>query len=133
MLTIASLHDIFAKNFSSHHPCTALAHFPYCSLVAKPWQLSFKLSHWSPEHMAHYHLPLTHYHSRNSYNLACLCNVKITCYTNKTLLNFVEICFHIHCHTISVLSLYFHVCISCALYQNLTNLKIIYVDCLADQ
>ena len=78
--------------------------------------------------MAHYNLLLAHYHSRNLYNLACFCDVKITHYTTKTLLNFVEICLPIHCHTISVLPLYFHVHILCTLYQNLTILEIIYVN-----
>ena len=56
-------------------------------------------------------------------------NIKITRYTNKTLLDLVEIYFQIHCYTISVLSLYFHVHILCALYiKNLTNLEIIYVN-----
>ena len=109
-----------------------LSHFPNCSLATKLQRPLFQLSHWSPEHMAHYNLLLAYYHSRNSYNLACLCDIKITHYMDKTLLNFVEICFPIHCHTISVLSLYFHVCILCALYQNLTSLEIIYVNCLAD-
>ena len=78
------------QNFFTSSPMCHLTHFPYHSLVAKPWQLHFMLSHWSPEHMAHYHFPLAHYHSRNLHNLTCLCNVKITCYTTKTLLDFVE-------------------------------------------
>ena len=49
---------------------------------------------------------------------------KITHYTAKTLLDFVKICFTIYCYTISVFSLYFHVHILCALYQNLTILEI---------
>ena len=96
--------------------------------MAKSWQLHFKLSHWSPEHMAHYHFLLADYHSRNLFNLACLHYVKITPYTAKILLDFVEICFPIHCHTISVLPLYFHDHILCTLYQNLTILDIIYVN-----
>ena len=107
-----------------HHPNT----FPYPSLAAESWQPHFKLCHWSPEHMAHYNLWLAHYHSRNLYNFACLHDIKMNHYTTKTLLNFVEICFSIHCHTISVLPLYFHVHILCALYQNLTILEIIYVN-----
>ena len=105
-----------------------LSYFSDLSLATKLHRPPFQLSHWSPEYMAHYNLPLAHYHSRNSYNLTCLCDVKITHYTAKTLLNFVEICFPIHCHTISVLSLYFHVHILCTLYQNLTILEIIYVN-----
>ena len=78
--------------------------------------------------MAHYHFLLAHYHSRNSYNLTCLHDIKITRYTTKTLLNFVEICFPMHCHAISVLSLYFYVHILCTLYQNLIILEIIIVN-----
>ena len=109
------------------------SHFPNLSLATNLQRPLFQLSHWSPEHMAHYNLLLAHYHSRNSYNLTCLRDVKITHYTNKSLLNFVEICFPIHYRTISVLSLYFHVSILYTLYQNLTNLEIIYVNCLANQ
>ena len=102
----------------------ALSHFLQLSLVTKLQRPIFQLSHWSPGHMTHYNFPLAHYHSRNLDNLPCLHNAKITHYTATTLLNFVEICFPIHCHTISVLSLYFHVHILCALYQNLTTLEI---------
>ena len=116
-----------AWNFSPMSSPT-LSHFPDLSLTTKLQRLLFQLSHWSPGHMAHYNLLRAHYHSRNLYNLACFCDIKITCYTTKTLLDFVEICFPIHCHTISVLPLYFHVHILCTLYQNLTILEIIYVN-----
>ena len=50
-----------------------------------------------------------------SHSLACLHDDKITHYTNKTLLNFIKIYFSIHCYIVSILSLYFHVHILCAL------------------
>ena len=62
------------------------------------------------------------------HNLACIHDDKIPHYTNKTLLDFVEIYFPVHCYTISILSLYFHVHILCTLYKNLINLEIIYVN-----
>ena len=60
------------------------------------------------------------------HSLACLHDNNITHYTNKTLLDFVEIYSPIHCYTIPILSLYFHDHILCALYQNLIHLEIIY-------
>ena len=124
-LTSRSLPKYFTSS-PMHHPNTFSLSLSFLclSLVAESWQPCFKPSHWSLGHMAHYNLPLAHYHSRNLYNLACLSNIKITHYTTTTLLDFVEICFPLHCHTISVLSLYFHVHILCALHQNLTILEI---------
>ena len=66
------------------------------------------------------------------HNLTCLHDNKITCYTDKTLLDFVEIYSLIHCYTTPILSLYFHDHILCTLYQNLTNLEIIYDHSLAN-
>ena len=56
------------------------------------------------------------------HNLACLPDDKIACSINKTLLDFVKIYFPIHCHTISILSLYFHVHILC-IYTKLHQLR----------
>ena len=102
-------------------------HFPNFSLATKLQRPLFQLSHWSPGHMAHYNLLLLII-ILGIHNLACLYNIKITHYTDKTLLDFVEIYFPVHCYTISILSLYFHVYILCALYKNLTNLEIIYFN-----
>ena len=104
-----------------------LSHFPNFLLATKLQRPLFQHSHWSPEHMAHYILLLL-ISIPGIHNLACLFDVKITRYTDKALLNFVEIYFSIHCYTISALSLYFHVHILCTLYENLTNLEIIYVN-----
>ena len=46
----------------------------------------------------------------------------------KTVLNFVANYFPIHCYTISIFSLYFHVHILCILYKNFINLEIIYIN-----
>ena len=75
--------------------------------------------------MAHYNFPLLII-IPGIHNLACCHDIKITCYTDRTLLNFVEIYPPIHCYTIPILLLYFHGHILCTLYQNLTNLEIIY-------
>ena len=122
-LTETGHHDNISSKFCPMSSPT-LSHFPVLSLVTKLQWPYFQLSHWSQGHMAHYNHPLVHYHSRNLYNLACLHDIKITHYTTKTLLDFLDICFSIHCHTISVLSLYFHVHILHTLYQNLTILEI---------
>ena len=106
-------------------------HFLGFSLAIKLQRPHFHLSHWSPEHMAHYNLLLLII-IPGIHNLACLHDNKITHYTDKALLDFVEIYSLIHCYTIPILSLYFHDDILCALYQNMTNLEIIYDYSLAD-
>ena len=118
---------MIARKFFLPTCSPALSHFPNFSLATKLQRPLFQLSHWSSEHMAHYNPPLFII-IPGIHNLACLCDVKITCFTDKTLLDFVEIYFPIHCYTISVLSLYSHGHILCVLYQNLTNLEIIYVN-----
>ena len=82
--------------------------------------------------MAHYNVPLLII-IPEIHNLECLYDDKITHYTNKTLLNFVEI----YSQYIAILYLLYHytsmIHILCTLCQNLTNLEII-CDCsLANQ
>ena len=111
-LTQAGCHDNLSSklvaNIQSHPTC-----FLNFSLATKQQRSLFQLSHWSPEHMAHYNF-LLFIIIPGIHNLTCLHNDKITHYTDRTLLNFVEIYFPIHCYTISILSLYFYVHILCA-------------------
>ena len=79
------------------------------------------LSHWLPKHMAHYNFLLLIIIA-GIYSLACLCDDKITCYTDKTLLNFVEIYFPY----IATLYQFYHCAsmfISYALYAKLHQLR----------
>ena len=104
------------------HPALPPTHFLDLSLATKLQRPLFQLCHWSPEHMAHYNFPLLII-IPGIHSLACLHDDKITHYTDKTLLDFVEIYFPIHCYTISIFSLYFHVHILCILYNKLHQLR----------
>ena len=108
-------------------PALPLTYFTRLLIGYKLQRPLFQLSLWSPEHMAYYNFPLLII-IPGIHNLACLHDDNITHSTNKTLLNFVEIYFPIPCFTISILSMYFHVHILCALYKKLINLEIIYVN-----
>ena len=95
-----------------------------------PWH-TFLPSHWLSCQEDHFLIiPIGHQSTWLFYNFIQLISIpgmgltlhafvtsKITCYTAKTLLDFVEICFTIHCYTISGFSLYFHVHILCTLCQ----------------
>ena len=92
-LTKTGCHDNATSIFCLTSSPT-MSHFPDLSLVTKLQQPLFQLSHWSPGHMVHYNPLLVHYHSRNLYNLACLCMPRSLIYTTTILLDFVEICFY---------------------------------------
>ena len=79
---------MIAQKFLSTSSPT-LSHFPNFSLATKLQRPLFQLSHWSPEHMAHYNLLLLII-IPGIHNLTCFCDVKITRYTDRTLLDFVE-------------------------------------------
>ena len=121
-LTTSCLHGSFDKNFPHTSLSHALTHFSPLSLVTMSRRPLFNHSYWSPKHMAVYNfiqlisIPGTGY--------VMFATSKITHYTAKILLDFVEICSTIHCYTISISSLYAHVHILCTLYQNLTILEI---------
>ena len=125
-LTQTRCHDNFSlKILPMSSP--APTHFLDFSLAAKMQRPSLQLSHWSSKCMAHYNFPLLII-ILGSHSLACLSNNKITCYIDKTLLNFVEFYFS-HIATLYLfLLLYFHVHILCTLCQSFINLEIIYVN-----
>ena len=62
------------------------------------------------------------------HNFTCLHDNKITRSINKTLLNFVEIYFPIHCYTISIFTTVLPCSYLMHFIQNFINLEIIYVN-----
>ena len=122
-LTQARCHENFSsKILSTSSP--ALTHFLDFSLPTKLQRPFFQLSHWLPEHMVHYNFPLLII-IPGIHSLACLCDDKITRYTNKTFLDFVEIYFSTHCYTVSILSLCSYLM---HFMPSFINLEIIYVN-----
>ena len=94
-VSMTSLQNFFTSS-PKHHPNT------FSLSLIGGWAMTtafHALSHWSPEHMAHYHFPLAHYHSRNLHNLTHLCDIKITHYTVKPCSILLNL-FPVHCHTI---------------------------------
>ena len=110
-------------------PMSSPAPNTFCdfSLATKLQRPLFQLSHWSPEHIAHYNFPLLII-IPGIHSLACPHNDKITHYNDKSLLDFVEILFLNTLLHYIYFSQYFNVHILCILYKNFINLEIIYVN-----
>ena len=92
-LGIASFEQKFSPKVAKPCPDTL---FPL-SLVTMSRRLLFDHSHWSPKHMAVYNfIQLISIPGTGLISHAFVTS-KITCYTTKTLLDFVEMCSTIHC------------------------------------
>ena len=96
-------------------------HFLDFSLATKLQRPFLQLSLWLPEHMAHYDFPLLII-IPGIYNLACLHDDKITCYTDKILLILLKFI----SPYIATLHLFYHctsMFISYALYAKFHQLR----------